>query len=189
MRHVARRASRGSEPISTSSPGELAAQRGRLAQRQAALAPAADVDAAPAQCSGSRELLLDQVDEVVDVQQVAHLLARAAVADVGQRRGRSRCASIQWVKTPWSTLPICHGPGDHAAAVDHRAQPEGLGVLGDAAARPRASSRRRACARPSSGKSSAMPVRGGARRRLLGGELEARLAPRRSASASSAATG
>ena len=94
------------------------------------------------------------VDEVVDVQQVAHLLA-------GRRRSRcrraarpKRCDSAQWVNTPWSTLPICHGPGDHAAAV-HR--PTGIVVLGQQAARPPASSRRTACARPSSGKSSAIP--------------------------------
>ena len=38
----------------------------------------------PAQCSGSRQLLLDQVDQVVHVQKVPHLLARAAIADVAQ---------------------------------------------------------------------------------------------------------
>src|SRR5215475_10189764 len=64
--------------------GQLAADRRRLQQREADLAAAADIgdDAAPA--LRVAELLRDQVDEVIDVEQVAHLLAGAAVADVGE---------------------------------------------------------------------------------------------------------
>ena len=77
-------------------------------EREAALAAAADVDGDAAQRSGSPSCSLDQVDEVVDVEQVADLLAGAAVADVGSGRPKWRQQPV--VKTPWSTLPICQGP-------------------------------------------------------------------------------
>src|SRR5215204_3491410 len=64
--------------------GQLAAERGRLQQREAALTAAADVRGDPAPAFGVAELAVDEVDQVVDVEQVANLLARAAVADVGQ---------------------------------------------------------------------------------------------------------
>ena len=53
------------------------------AQREADLAPAADVADEAVPAPGVGELLVDQLDQVVDVQQVAHLLAR---------RRRSRCS-------------------------------------------------------------------------------------------------
>ena len=43
------------------------------------------------------------------MEQVTDLLALAAEPDVGQRAPKW-WASIQWVNTPWSTLPICQGP-------------------------------------------------------------------------------
>ena len=49
--------------------------------------PTLTVRAAPA--VRVRELAVDQLDEVVDVQQVADLLAEAAVADVARAAGRT----------------------------------------------------------------------------------------------------
>ncbi len=128
-RHVAG-AGLGDDPDRHLVAGQLAAERGRLQQREAALAAAADVggDAAPA--LRVAELLVDQVDQVVDVEQVAHLLARAAVADVGER------AAEEVAEQPPgedALVDLAHlpGPGDHAAAVGHRAQAEGVGVLLD----------------------------------------------------------
>ena len=84
-RNVAGRVPRRLGPTGTALPGELAAQLGRLEQREAALAAAADVDRRAGPVLGTSQLLLDQLDQVVDVQQVAHLLAGAAEADVAQR--------------------------------------------------------------------------------------------------------
>ncbi len=88
-RDVAGPVSRGRLSIGDLVAGQLAAELRRLEQREAALAPAADVGGDPAPALGIAELLVDEVDQVVDVEQVAHLLAGAAVADVGERRGRS----------------------------------------------------------------------------------------------------
>ena len=85
-RNVARAVSAGSRPISTSLP---------VSSRQSSVVSASDrlqarppptLTVAPAQRSGSGELLVDEVDQVVDVQQVAHLLA-------GRRRSRCRRAA------------------------------------------------------------------------------------------------
>src|SRR3954454_16966648 len=65
--------------------GQLAADLGGLQQREAALATAADVGDGTAPTLRLAQLLVDQVDQVVDVEEIAHLLAGAAVADVGER--------------------------------------------------------------------------------------------------------
>src|SRR4051794_20828584 len=58
--------------------GQLAAQLGGLPQREADVAPTADVDRAAVPGGALAELFVDEHDHVLDVQQVAHLLARAA---------------------------------------------------------------------------------------------------------------
>src|SRR3954447_10495903 len=63
---------------------DVSTQLGRLEQRQADLAPAAGVDGGAVPAVRVLELVDDQVDEVVDVEQVADLLARAAEPDVAQ---------------------------------------------------------------------------------------------------------
>ena len=72
----------GSAPIGDLVAGDLAAESRCFQQGQAAGPPAADVDGTPSQRVGLEQLLLDQVDEVLDVEQVAHLLAAPPVADV-----------------------------------------------------------------------------------------------------------
>ena len=110
--------------------GQLAADLGRLQQREAALAAAADVDGAPVPGPLVEQLALDQVDQVLDVQQVAHLLAPAAEADVAERVAEvvgehpvGEDALVDLAHLP--------GAGDHAAAVDHRRHPEAGPVLLD----------------------------------------------------------
>ncbi len=98
-------------------PGDLLAQRGRLEQREAAVAAAADVrdyTVPPIWCG---ELLVDQVDEVLDVQQVANLLSGPVVADVRQRPAEvvGKQPVREHALVDASHLP---GAGDHAAAVD-----------------------------------------------------------------------
>ena len=65
-------------------PGDLGAQRGRLQQRQAAVASAADVDRDAVPALGTVELLVEQLEQVLDVEQIADLLAL---------RRRSRCTA------------------------------------------------------------------------------------------------
>lgn len=69
-------------------PRDLGAQRARLAQRQAALAPAADIDRDARPVVGVQQLALDQRDEVLDVQQVANLPSSigASAAQTSSRR-------------------------------------------------------------------------------------------------------
>ena len=110
--------------------GQLAADLGRLAQREAALAAAADVDRAAVPALGVEQLALDEVDEVLDVEQVADLLALAAEPDVGERApemvGQEPVGEDALVDL--AHLP---GPGEHAAAVDHRRDALARAVLLD----------------------------------------------------------
>ena len=154
---------------------QLAAELGRLQQRQAEPSrPPPTLTVAPAQRSGSASWLDDEVDEVVDVQHVAHLLARAAVADVGQRAGRGGATSIQWVKTPWSTLPICHGPAITPQRLTTVRTPN---VSAYSADEQLGRELRRAVERARALEREVLADAGGrhARQRLLGGELEARV--------------
>ena len=84
----------------------------------------------PAQFAWLTELQVDQIDQVLDVEEVADLLARAAVADVGERPAEEVAEQPPGEDT---LIDLAHlpGAGDHAAAVDHRSQPEGIGVLLD----------------------------------------------------------
>src|SRR6478672_3210135 len=110
--------------------GQLTADLSRLQQREAALAATARVRGNAAPALRVAELLVDEVDQVVDVKQVAHLLAGAAVADVGEW-----AAEVVAEQPPGedALIDLAHLPraGDHAAAVGHRPQPEGVGVLLD----------------------------------------------------------
>jgi hypothetical protein len=110
--------------------GQLAAQRSGLEERETRLAPAADVERSAGPGGGVSQLHLDQVDQVVDVDHVANLLALAAVADVRQRPLQ---VVAQHPMREDALVDLAHlpGPRDHAAAIDHRAHPEGLRVLGD----------------------------------------------------------
>ena len=78
----------------------------------------------PAQDSGSRELDLDEADEVVDVEQVAHLLAAAAEADVGERPPEH--VREHPVRHD-ALVDLAHLPraGDDAAPIDDGAKAEG----------------------------------------------------------------
>ena len=110
------------------------------------------------------------------MEQVAHLLAGAAEADVAERA--AEVVAEQPVGED-ALVDLAHlpGPGDHAAAVDDRAQPERRRRTRRSAARRRASSRRRGCGRPAAGSPREMPARPAPGERLLRGELEARRAP------------
>ena len=116
--------------IGTSLPVSAAADLGRLQQREAALAAAADVDGAPVPRLRVEQLALDQVDQVLDVEQVAHLLAAAAEADVGERVAEV-VGEHPVGEDPLVDLAHLPGPGDHAAAVDHRRHAEPRPVLLD----------------------------------------------------------
>ena len=163
----------GSAPIGTSLPvssrqSSVVSSSERLHSRPP---PTLAVDAAPA--LRVAELLVDQVDQVVDVEQVAHLLAGAAVADVGE--GPAEVVAEQPPGED-ALVDLAHlpGPGDHAAAVGHRAQAEGVGVLLDqqlGGELGRAVERARAGEREVLGDAR----RPGAGDGLLGGELEAGL--------------
>src|SRR5919202_1238306 len=61
---------------------ELPAERRRLAQREAAPRASPDVDRRAVPVFGTEQLVLDQLRQVVGMKEVAHLLARASVADV-----------------------------------------------------------------------------------------------------------
>ncbi len=110
--------------------GQLAAQLGRLGERQAHVAAAADVDGGAGPVTGPHELVVDQVDQVADVEQVADLLALAAVADVAQVLPEA--VGEQPIGED-ALVDLAHlpGPGDHAAAVDDGLHAERRGVLGD----------------------------------------------------------
>jgi hypothetical protein len=155
---------------------ELAAQLRGLAQRQAALRAAADVDDRARPVLGAGELLVDEIDEIEHVQDVADLLALAAEAQVGQLAAEVERGHPVG-EDPLVDLAHLPRPCDDAAAVDHRAQPEGLGVLGD---QELCRELRRAVQRAGAVEREALgdPVRGGPGHRLLGGQLEARLALR-----------
>src|SRR3954469_1694574 len=100
---------------------ELTAERRRLGERQTALAATADVECAAGPVLGPGQLLLDKVEQVIDVQEVAYLLARSAVAEIcgppSEIMGQHPVAEDSLVRLahlPW--------PCDHSAAVDDRQQ-------------------------------------------------------------------
>ena len=66
-------------------PGLLGADLGQLAERDGDLVAAADVVDPPVPALRRPNCGSEQVEEVVDVQHVADLLARAAEADIAQR--------------------------------------------------------------------------------------------------------
>ena len=84
----------------------------------------------PSQLGGIEQLALDQVDQVLDVEQVAHLLALAAEADVAERV--AEMVGEHPVGED-ALVDLAHLPraGDDAAAVDHGRDPEPRPVLLD----------------------------------------------------------
>src|ERR1700753_755794 len=65
--------------------GKALADAGRLAQREAALVAAAGVHGVAVPLRWVEELALDEVDQVLDVEKVSHLLAMPPEPDVGER--------------------------------------------------------------------------------------------------------
>src|SRR3954468_16075580 len=108
---------------------DLGAQRGQLAEREAHVDAAADVVDLPVPALGVVELALDEVDEVVDMKEVADLLARAAEADVAQRPAQPVPEQPEGED---ALVDLAHlpGAGDHSTAVDHRLDAVAA-VLGD----------------------------------------------------------
>src|SRR3954470_5728164 len=126
--------------------GQPLADRGRLAQREAALAATADVHSAPVPVLGVEQLTLDQVDQVLDVEEVPYLLAMPPEPDVAEWVAEA-VGEHPVGEHPLVDLAHLPGPGNDAAAVDHRRHAEALAVLldqqlgrelGGAVERPRA---------------------------------------------------
>src|SRR5215218_8903681 len=151
--------------------GQLPAELGRLDQRQARGAATADVDRRARPVVGTEELVLDEVDQVVHVEEVAHLLAGTAVSDVAE------LAPEVVAEQPVGEDPLVDpahlpGAGDHAAAVDHRRQAECRRELGDEQLRRQLGGsveRARALER----EDFAYPRLRGPRQRSIGGQLVA----------------
>src|SRR3954471_15948107 len=110
--------------------GQPPADLGRLAQREAALAAAADVHRTPVPGVGIEQLALDQVDQVLDMEEIAHLLAMPSEADVAERVAEV-VGEHPVGEHPLVDLPHLPGAGDDAATVDHRGDAEPLAVLLD----------------------------------------------------------
>src|SRR5829696_4649486 len=151
---------------------ELATERGRLQQRETAARATADVDRGPRPALRVPQLLVYQLDEILDVEQVPNLLA--AVPDV--RQGPTEVVGEQPVREhPLVYLPHLPGAGDDAAAIDHRSQAEGGCILADqelGRELGRAVERAGALQRELLGDAFLR----GAGQRLVGSELEPRLA-------------
>ena len=109
------------------------------------------------------------------MEQVADLLAAAAVADVAQRPPEV-VGEHQYVKTPWSTLPICQGPAITPQRSTTARRPNALAysVIKQLGGELRRAVQR---ARPVEREGLRDPVLGDARDRLLRCELEACRAP------------
>src|SRR6187399_2380772 len=110
--------------------GQLPADLCRLEQREAVVPAAPDVAHEARPATRVAELLVHQLDQVVDVEQIAHLLSLASIADVAQREAE---VMVKEPEGEDSLVDLAHlpGPGDHPATVDHRAQPEARRVLLD----------------------------------------------------------
>ncbi len=110
--------------------GQLAAELGGLQQRQAALAPAADVERGAAPSAPGRRAARRSARPGR-----RHAAGRAPACPCRRSRCRSAAAEVvassQWVKTPWSTLPICHGPAITPQRSIVARRLEGVGVLGE----------------------------------------------------------
>src|SRR5207302_9707774 len=111
-------------------PGESAADLRQLDERQAATESAADIERATGPVVRACELILEQVDQVLDVQEIAHLLTVAAEAEIAQRA--PEVMGKQPVREN-ALIDLAHlpGAGDNAATIDHRPETERLGILGD----------------------------------------------------------
>ena len=151
--------------------GQLAADRGRLQQGEAALAAAAGVHGHAVPLRRVEELALDQVDEVIDVEEVADLLAMSPEPDVGERVAEV-VGEHPVGEYPLVDLSHLPGPGDHAEAVDHGGDAEGRPVLLD---QELGGELRRPVERPRALQREVLgdPGRGDAAHGLPGGQLEA----------------
>src|SRR3982074_3010553 len=93
-------------------------------------APAAQVVAVPGMPIETGDLKSDQIEQICDMQHVAHLAALAAEADVAQRPPVEMTGGPQHEE---ALIDLAHLPwaGDHAAAIDNRTQAEGSVVFLD----------------------------------------------------------
>src|SRR6201999_1658320 len=153
--------------------GQPLTDAGRLAQREAALVAAAGVHGAAVPLVGIEQLPLDQVDQVLDVEEIAYLFAMPPEPDVGERVAEvvGKHPVGEYPLVDLSHLP---GAGDHAEAVDHGGDAERGPVLLDQQLGGQLGGsveRARALQREVLGD----PGRGDAADLLLGGELEPRL--------------
>jgi hypothetical protein len=120
-----------------------------------------------------KELMLNEIDDIVDRDQVPDLLALPAVSEVGQLPAE---VMAQHPMREDALVDLAHlpGAGNDAAAVDNRHEPEGGGVFGD---QQLGGQLRRSVERSGAIQRKALrdsPLRN-AFERLLGLELEARL--------------
>src|ERR1700761_6884541 len=110
--------------------GQALADAGGLAQREAALVAAAGVHGTAVPLVGIEQLPLDQVDQVLDVQKIAHLLAMPPEPDVGERVAEI-VGEHPVGEHPLVDLSHLPGAGDDAETVDHGGHAERRAVLLD----------------------------------------------------------
>ncbi len=100
---------------------DLGAERRRLLEGQAAAPATADVGGHAIPMLGIAELTIDQLDQIVDVEEITDLLARAAKPDVVKRTTE---VVGEHPVGEHALVDLAHLPrtGDHAATVDDRSQ-------------------------------------------------------------------
>ena len=156
-RHVARAAPSSAGSIGTSLPVSsrqisVVSRSERLTSR-----PPPTLPTNPSQRSGSVELLVDELDQVGDVQQVAHLVPAAAVADVGERPAE---VVVQEPEREHALVDAAHLPRARRSPRSGRRPCAGRSWprTRSPAARRRASSPRRASAVRRAGSASEIPA-------------------------------
>ena len=102
--------SRGPRAIGISRPVSRRQSSVSSCKRDRDVVAAADVVNPPVPASRRWQLQHDQVEEIVDVQDVAHLLAAAAEADVTARAGRRHAAPPRASRPPGRPCPSARGP-------------------------------------------------------------------------------
>ena len=101
--------------------GDLGAERRRLSQREAATPAATDVGGHAVPTLRITELAIDQLDQILDVEEIADLLARSAKPDVAERTAEM-VGEHPVGEHALIDLPHLPRTGDDAAAVDHRGE-------------------------------------------------------------------
>src|SRR5262245_50036472 len=101
--------------------GELAADAGPLAQRGRAARPSPDVEDRAGVGADRRQLADQELEEVLGVEEIAHLLAGAAEARVAQRAPEVMAGDPEREDALVLAAELPR-PCDHAAAVDQRGE-------------------------------------------------------------------